>query len=61
MRTIIAYLTEVKLELSKVVWPKSNEVVRLTLLVLAISFIVGAYTGGLDFVFTKLLGAVVSR
>ncbi len=61
METIINYFSEVRVELSKVVWPKRDEVIRLTLVVLAISFIVGVYTGGLDFIFTKLLGVLVSR
>lgn len=61
MQTVVNYLSEVKLELSKVVWPKRDEVIRLTLVVIAISFIVGVYTGGIDFIFTKLLGVVVSR
>lgn len=61
MGQIVNYLSEVRIELSKVVWPKRDEVIRLTLVVIAISFFVGAYTGGLDFIFTKLLGLLVSR
>ena len=55
------YLSEVRVELSKVIWPKRQEVVRLTLVVLAISVIVGTYLGVWDFVFTKILEVVISR
>jgi preprotein translocase subunit SecE len=55
------YIGEVKLELSKVTWPKKNEVIRLTLIVFIISGIVAGFVGGLDFIFTKLLAAVVTK
>ncbi|MBI2103860.1 preprotein translocase subunit SecE [Candidatus Woesebacteria bacterium] len=59
MRVIQKYFSEVKLELSKVVWPKKQEVVRLTLVVLSISAIVGIYLGGIDYLFTKLLESLI--
>lgn len=61
MKQVLAYLSEVRLELSKVAWPKRNDVIKLTLIVFIISGIVGAYTGALDFVFTKLLELLVAR
>lgn len=61
MNTVIGFVKEVRLELSKVVWPKKADVVRLTLIVLIISAIFGAFTGGLDLIFTKLLEFLVSR
>lgn len=61
MKSILSYLSEVRLELSKVTWPKRNEVIKLTLIVFIISGIVGAYTGALDFVFTKILEFLVAR
>ena len=61
MKTITSYLAEVRAELVKVVWPKREQVVKLTLIVLVISAIVGAYLGGLDFAFTKLLELVITR
>lgn len=60
VRSAINYLKEVKLELSRVVWPKKEEVIKLTLTVIIISAIVGLYLGALDFVFTKLLEFLVS-
>jgi len=61
VRKIADYLSEVRLELAKVTWPKRDEVVKLTLIVLAISVIVGLYVGALDFVFTKLLSIFIVR
>lgn len=61
MEKVLGYFSEVRAELSKVTWPKRQEVVRLTLVVFAISVIVAFYVGGLDYVFTKLLEAIVAR
>ncbi len=61
MRKILDYFSEVKLELVRVTWPKKNEIVRLTLIVLAISAIVGLFSGGLDFIFTKMLSVFIVK
>ena len=50
----INYLKESKAELDKVVWPSRGLTLRLTLAVIVISVIVGAYIAGLDALFTKL-------
>ena len=56
---ILSYFSEVKEELSKVVWPKAKDVVKLTLIVLLISLIVGSYIGLLDLGFVKLLELIL--
>ena len=61
MRRAIEYLKEVRLELTKVVWPKREAVIKLTLTIIIISSIVGAYVGAVDFGLTKLLEVFVSR
>ena len=61
MKQILNFIQEVKLEVSKVVWPKRHEVIRLTLIVFLVSGILGGYVGGLDFLFTKALSLVVVR
>jgi preprotein translocase subunit SecE len=61
VRNVSSFFGEVKGELSKVVWPKKEEVIKLTLLILIISVIVGAYVGGLDYAFTLLLEYIVSN
>jgi len=55
VKGLVSYLSEVRLELTKVIWPKREEVVKLTLIVFLISGIVGILIGILDFSFTKLI------
>ena len=61
MKSVVNFFSEVKLELSKVTWPKRDEVIKLTLIVLLVSGILGVYVGGLDYLFTKLLALVVAK
>ncbi|MEK7112113.1 MAG: preprotein translocase subunit SecE [Patescibacteria group bacterium] len=61
MKQVLAYLSEVRLEVSKVTWPKRSEVIKLTLIVFIISAVVGAYSGALDYIFTKVLEFLVAR
>lgn len=51
----LEYVKESKAELDKVVWPTRIEVIKLTILVLTVSVIVGAYVAGLDTGFTILV------
>ena len=53
------YLNESWAELRKVTWPTRETVIRLTLLVIAVSFVVGAYIAVLDRLFNTLLDAVL--
>lgn len=53
------FLSEVKAELLKVTWPTKQEVIRLTIVVVVISVIVGTFIGGLDFIFTKAIGLIL--
>jgi preprotein translocase SecE subunit len=61
VKKILGYFSEVKLELTKVTWPGRADIIRLTLIVLAISAIVGLFSGGLDFLFTKMLSIFVVK
>ena len=53
------YLVESWAELKKVAWPTRETVTRLTLLVLAVSVVVGVYIFALDRVFNTLLDLVL--
>jgi preprotein translocase subunit SecE len=53
------FFSEVKAELLKVTWPTKDEVIRLTTVVVILSLIVGAFVGGLDFIFTKIIELVL--
>lgn len=61
MKSVVTFFSEVRSELSKVTWPTRKEVVRLTLIVFAVSAVIGLYVGGLDYMFTRILTVVVAR
>ncbi|HUD43969.1 MAG TPA: preprotein translocase subunit SecE [Patescibacteria group bacterium] len=53
MVTPVKFLLETRDEVAKVVWPTRDQVIRLTLVVITISVIVGLYIGGLDYIMTQ--------
>lgn len=53
MKNILNFLSEVKLELEKVTWPKRNTVINYLGLVIAISIVVAIFVGSVDFGLTK--------
>jgi len=57
----LSYFREVKAELSRVTWPKRDEVVKLTATVVLISAIVAAYLGVLDYMFASALELLLTR
>jgi len=61
IKNTLGFLSEVKSEISKVTWPTRDEVTKLTLIVVAVSLIVGLYLGGLDYLFTKLLELIIYK
>jgi preprotein translocase subunit SecE len=54
------YFDEVWSELRKVSWPTREQVRNLTVLVFAISFVVGLYVTVLDTIFRSLLGLLAA-
>ena len=54
-----AFLKEVRVELQKVTWPNREQTTRLTAIVILVSATVAVFVGGLDLLFTKLLGFIV--
>ena len=50
----IRFISEVRSELTRVVWPARTEVVRLTAAVISISVLVGGFIGRLDYLLTPL-------
>jgi preprotein translocase subunit SecE len=57
----ISFLKEVKAELAKVIWPTKQEVIKLTVIVIAVSVTLGLYIGGLDIIFTKATDLMLRR
>jgi preprotein translocase subunit SecE len=51
---IVKLFRETRSELRKVVWPTRDEVVRLTLVVLAVSIVIGIFLGFADIIFSAL-------
>jgi preprotein translocase subunit SecE len=56
---LISYFKEVKNELIKVTWPTRQQAWKMTMTVLGMSVFVGVYIGGLDYLFTSLLGIIL--
>lgn len=59
VKPVIGYFKDAKAELSKVIWPKPKEVIKLTLTVLLVTLIIGVYLGALDLGYVKLLEQLV--
>jgi preprotein translocase subunit SecE len=47
------YFHETVGELRKVTWPTRKEATNLTIIVLAVTFVVGMYLGVLDYIFSR--------
>lgn len=54
------FLRDVRTEMGKVTWPTRKDLAQSTLVVLVAVAIATAYSGVLDFVFSKLVDAVVN-
>jgi len=52
---IVNFLKETRVEMKKVNWLTRNEVIKYTLIVIGLSFVVALFLGGLDFLFTFLI------
>ena len=59
MSKILDFLTEVRVELSKVVWPTPNQAIRLTVIVIMVTITVGFCIGAVDYLLTKALELVL--
>jgi preprotein translocase subunit SecE len=56
---VVAFLIAVWAELKRVQWPNRQQVTTLTGVVLAFVIIMGAYLGALDFLFSRLVQALI--
>lgn len=61
MSKLTDYLKASVEEMKKVAWPTRKETYNYTILVIAVSLLVAAFLGALDFIFTWLLGLVINR
>ena len=54
-----AFIGETISDLKKVVWPSKQETLRLTVLVLIVCVIIGAFLGAIDYGFTQFVSNVL--
>lgn len=59
MKRALDFLSEVKVELTKVVWPTPTATIKLTVIVILVTIAVGFFLGTIDTLLTKLLELVV--
>ncbi len=59
MVSVVVFLRETRDELKKVVFPKREEALRLTIVVILISMVIGLFLGGIDFALANLLQRIV--
>lgn len=57
----VQFVREVITELKKVTWPTREETIKLTLVVIALSVLVGAFIGALDIIFLKITTLLFKR
>ena len=53
------YLRSARLEVKNVNWPTRRETVRFTILVIALSGLIAAYLGALDFLFIRVIEWII--
>lgn len=58
---IFDFLTEVKVELGKVVWPTWEQTLRLTVIVIIVTLVVGFFIGGIDYLLTKATELILNN
>ena len=54
-------VTEAVSELRRVTWPTRDETIRLTIMVIAVSAVIGAFLGVIDILFAKILGQILNQ
>ncbi|MEK7181995.1 MAG: preprotein translocase subunit SecE [Patescibacteria group bacterium] len=55
MKKLFSFISEAKVELSRVNWPTRKQIFQYTLAVILISFAVAVFLGSLDFLFSYLV------
>ena len=58
---IVTFLRDVRSELRKVTWPTWDDVRNLTIIVIAVSMMVGVALGAIDAVFEQLFRVILQR
>ena len=53
------FLREVRGEIKNITWPTRKEALRKTTIVIAITAVISLYLGGLDYLYTYLMGLII--
>ena len=61
MFKVIDFFKEVRVELAKVVWPSREQTIKLTIMVIVVTLIVGFFIGGIDFLLAKFTEYLLNR
>ncbi|MBI4059412.1 preprotein translocase subunit SecE [Candidatus Microgenomates bacterium] len=61
VQQVVLFARGVREEFNKITWPTRAEAIRLSVIVIVISLAVGALVGGLDFVFTNFVNALIKK
>lgn len=59
IRAIVNFISEAKIELSKVSWPTRETTIKYTLVVVIVSVAVAVFLGGLDYLFNFLISKFI--
>jgi preprotein translocase subunit SecE len=60
MSKALDFLREVRVELSKVVWPTRQQTIQLTIVVILVTLFVGFFLGLIDLGLTKILNILLA-
>ncbi len=61
VKKVQSFFKEVYIELRKVNWLSRNQVIRYTLIVLALTILTAAFLGGLDYLFSTALKSFILK
>jgi len=61
MPKVLQFFSEVKAELSKVVWPSRQQTIRYTLIVIGFSLVLSIILGATDLGLTTVLQKIINR
>jgi len=58
-KKVVKFYNEIKAEMTKVTWPKRNELLGSTVIVIVISALLGIFIGIVDLGISKIMGIIV--
>ncbi|MEK7529428.1 MAG: preprotein translocase subunit SecE [Patescibacteria group bacterium] len=59
VKKLTAYLRDSKEEIKRISWPSRKDITRYSVLVIVLTILTAAFSGGLDIVFNKLIAWLI--